>query len=103
MAKRRGNHEGSVSRTKSGRWRAQVTLQGKRLSHTTDTQREAQEWIRKIRGQIDQGLTYSGAIRTVGEFVEGYLDNKRDCLRSHSPNFAMSHSLYSICDESTNY
>jgi integrase len=81
MAKRRGNHEGSVTKTKSNRWRAQVTLQGKRLSHTTDTQREAQEWIRKIRGQIDQGLSYKGVISTVGEFVESFIENKRDGLK----------------------
>jgi integrase len=81
MPKRRGNNEGSVSKTKSGRWRAQVTLQGRRVSHTADTQREAQEWIRTLRGQIDQGLSYKGVISTVGEFVEAFIENKRDGLK----------------------
>ncbi len=80
MAKRRGNQEGSISKTASGKWRAQISLDGKRPSKTFDTQKEAQAWIKKMRGLIDQGLTYDGTTRTVGEFVDGFIENKRDGL-----------------------
>ena len=46
--KKRGNKEGTVfydpSKTS---WRAQVTLDGHRLSHNSKTRQEAQEWLKK--------------------------------------------------------
>jgi len=42
MAKKRGNSEGTIHRLPSGSWRAQVSLEGRRLSHTSQTRQEAQ-------------------------------------------------------------
>lgn len=66
----------------SGSWRAQVTLQGRRLSHTCKSQQGAREWIRKVAGQIEQGLTYDAERTRVGTWLESWLKNKRAQLRT---------------------
>jgi len=71
MTKRRGNHEGSIYQRKDGKWRAQITLEGRRLSFTAKTRRECQDWIKNTVNQIDEGLTYSSTKIT----LEGYLDD----------------------------
>ena len=73
MAKKRAHHEGSIYRRKDGKWRAQVSLDGKRLSHTAASQRECQTWIKEIRGQIDNGLTAKGSEETLETFLSNWL------------------------------
>lgn len=65
----------------SGSWRAQVSLKGKRLSYTSKNQQGARDWLRKIKDQIDQGLTYDDERTTVGKFLEGWLATKKGELR----------------------
>ena len=36
MATIRGKNEGSIFRQSNGKWRAQVSIEGKRISHTAD-------------------------------------------------------------------
>ncbi len=68
MARKRGNNEGTVYRLPSGRWNAQVTLEGHRLSKSFDTQREGTEWLRKARNQIETGMTYASSTVTLENF-----------------------------------
>ena len=75
MTKRRGNNEGTIYQLKNGRWRAQKTIEGKRLSHNGKTRKECQDWLRQIDKQIDSGLTFKGANTTLQEFME-------ECLTS---------------------
>jgi integrase len=84
MAKKRTAGEGTISQLPSGSWRAQVSLRGKRLSHTSKNQQAAREWIRKIQAQIEQGLTYDDERTTLGKFMEGWLASKKSQLRSAS-------------------
>src|SRR4030065_44098 len=84
MAKRRTAGEGTIGQLPSGSWRAQVSLKGRRLSHTTKNQQAARDWIRKIKDQIDQGLTYDDARTTLGKFMEGWLATKKNQLREAS-------------------
>lgn len=44
---------------KTGRWRALVTIDGKRISCHAKSQREATEWVRKMTDQVSQGLRKS--------------------------------------------
>ena len=94
MAKRRTAGEGTINQLPSGSWRAQVTLKGRRLSHTSKNQQAAREWIRKIQDQIDQGLTYDDERTTLGTFLEGWLATKKSQLRTASSEqyFRMSRS-----------
>src|SRR4030042_346550 len=84
MAKRRTAGEGTICQLPSGNWRAQVSLKGRRLSHTARNQEAARDWIRKIKDQIDQGLTYDDARTTLGKFMEGWLATKKGQLRISS-------------------
>jgi len=44
-------------------------------------QQEAVEWLRKTRGQIEQGLTYDSTRTTLGELLAGWLKQKKTRLR----------------------
>ena len=48
MTTKRGNKEGTIFKKPNGKWRAQVSISGKRLSHTSDSKAECQNWIRKM-------------------------------------------------------
>jgi len=78
---RRGHGEGTINKLPSGRWRAQVSVGGRRLSATRDTRRECQDWIREITRQIAAGLTYDGTKTTLRQFILAWLETKRSALR----------------------
>jgi len=73
MAKRRGNKEGSIFQRSNGTWRAQVYLNGKRLSFTGKSQKECQAWIRKTRDKVDRGLTFEGSKMTLVQFLDEWI------------------------------
>lgn len=73
MAKKRANSEGTVFKRPNGRWRAQVTLNGKRLSFSADSHRECLDWIRKTKDQIDNGLTIKGTEIYLDEYLTEWL------------------------------
>jgi len=77
MKKYRAHGEGSFRQLPSGSWRVYVRIEGGRLSQTFKTQQAARDWIRKIQGQIEQGLTYDDDRITLGAFMEGWLGNKK--------------------------
>jgi integrase len=84
MAKRRAPNEGTINQTSYGKWRAQVYLEGKRISKNFDSQRAAKTWIMEKRGQIEQGLSYNAATTTLGQFLAGWLETKKSKLRLHT-------------------
>ncbi len=81
MAKKRGNNEGSIYRRDNGTWRAQVTLQGKRLNFTSKTKREAQEWLRKTLDEIDNGLNFASTKISLEKFMKEWLISIEPALR----------------------
>lgn len=81
MTRKRGNNEGTIAKLPSGSFRAQVTLDGKRLSHTGKTRSECQAWLRKMLDQIDEGLNYQGSQTTLGEFLVNWLETVKPALR----------------------
>ncbi len=56
MAGKRGNGEGSISQLPSGKWRAQATINGRRVGTTAATHKAAQEQLRKLLSDADKGL-----------------------------------------------
>ena len=70
MPKRRGDNEGTIYETTEGNWRAQITVDGRRLSRTRKTRKEVQEWLKVAINQIDGGLTYMGANLKVAEYMD---------------------------------
>ena len=82
MAKKRGHGQGSVTRQPNGKWLAQVLIGGRRLSHTAETKREAERWIRETLLKAEQGLLPAEAGRvTVGQFLDRWLEAKAPALR----------------------
>jgi integrase len=81
MAKKRGNGEGSIHKRANGNWEVQVSLEGRRLGRTFGTQRECQEWLKKTRGQIDDGMTFSSTKLRLGEYLSSWLSSSKTSLR----------------------
>jgi integrase len=81
MGSKRGHNEGSIYQMKNGKWRAQVTVGGRRLSAVQSSKKEAQLWLRQTLSQTDKGMTYGAAITPFGDFLKSYLENKKDGLR----------------------
>jgi integrase len=86
MSKRRGNQEGTIYQRTNGKWRAQISIQGKRLSHTAETRKEAQKWVREIKNGMERGLTHEGATITFGEWLDEWLVSKEHhvTIQTHS-------------------
>jgi integrase len=82
--KRRGNSEGSLQQRPNGRWRVQVSIQGKRLSFSAKTRSECQQWLKNTQKQIDAGLTFAGAQQTLLEYLEGWLVSIKPTIRPHT-------------------
>jgi len=80
MAKR-GNNEGSIFKKANGKWRAQVSINGRRLSLTANTRAECHDWLRKKLDQIDKGLTFEGQNLTLGEYLKEWIAIKKNALR----------------------
>ena len=73
MAKRRGNHEGTIFKRENGTWRAQLSLDGQRLSYTGKTQQECHEWVKQAIRKIDAGKSFAGSLKTLDEFFSEWL------------------------------
>lgn len=82
MAKRRGFGEGSIFEEPSGNFRAQVSLNGKRIGKTFTTREECKIWIRQILNLKDQGLTHSTSRITVEEYLSRWIKAYTPNLRS---------------------
>ncbi len=76
MARRRGNNEGCIYQRKDGRWCAQVSLSGRRITKYAKTQRECREWVKQTLDKIEYGLTFEGTQLTLEHFTESWLSGK---------------------------
>ena len=82
MAKKiRGRNEGSIFRRCNGTWRAQITLNGKRISYGSKTKAECQAWLRRMQFQLDQGYDYQGGKITLGEYLVEWLIGYKITIR----------------------
>ena len=82
MAKKRGKNEGTIYQRPDGTYRAQISLDGHRLSCSAETHQECLGWVRKMAALIDDGLTYNGARTTLEDFLEEWLTMKSTVVRS---------------------
>jgi hypothetical protein len=69
----RGRNEGSVSQRSNGSWRAQVTVDEKRLSKGFKTKAEALTWVRKTQDQLDQGYDINASTTTIESYMLSWL------------------------------
>jgi integrase len=76
MASKRGNNEGTVYKRKDGRWCAQVSLNGRRITKYGKTQKECRDWVNLTLDKIDHGLTFDGAQVSLQQYMESWLSGK---------------------------
>jgi integrase len=81
MTRRRGNNEGCLHQRANGTWQALVSLQGHRISHTSKTRHEAQEWLRQTLKQVDDGLSYASTKLTLANYLEEWLAGEKSAMR----------------------
>jgi hypothetical protein len=74
--RRRGNNEGCIYHRKDGRWCAQVSLSGRRLTKYGKSQKECRDWIKEMGTKIGNGLTFRGTQVSLNEFIEIWLDGR---------------------------
>jgi integrase len=76
MAKRRGNHEGSIYQRKSdGLWVASMTLpSGTRKPYYGKTQKEARDKLKQAQRDQDNGVDLAARRETVAVFLSRWLD-----------------------------
>jgi integrase len=86
MARRRGNNEGCIYQRKDGRWCAQISLSGRRLTKYGKSQKECREWIKQMLSKIDGGLTFDGTQITLAHYTELWLRGKELSTRSNTVN-----------------
>ncbi len=84
MAKRRGNNEGTIYQRPNGTYRAQISLDGNRLSYNGQTRKACQDWLRKTSVRIDDGMTYEGAKTSLKDFIGEWLTMKSTTVRHHT-------------------
>jgi len=84
MTKRRGNKEGTVYERPNGKWRAQIVLEGRRLSYTAASKAQALEWLRSISYRVDTGLTYASHQMTLGQLLDEWLAARKPNLAEHT-------------------
>jgi integrase len=91
MAKKRGNNEGTVYKRNDGRWCAQVSLSGRRITKYAKTQRECHDWVREITNKIEHGMTFDATQLTLERYLQSWLDGKDLSIR---PNTARNYRRY---------
>lgn len=79
---RRGKNEGSIYKRKNGSWRAQVSIDGKRLSFTADSRAECNEWLRRTMDLVDQGMTYQSRNLSLQEYLQDWFLVKKSTIKT---------------------
>jgi len=81
MSAKRSHGEGSITQDANGNWRGRIRVGEGRLSFTAATRKEVVDWLRKIGGQVDKGLTYDSAKVTVADYLENWLIGIQGSIR----------------------
>jgi integrase len=84
MAKKRGNNEGTVYKRSDGRWCAQVSLSGKRITKYAKTQRECHDFVREITNKIEHGMSFDATQLTLERYMESWLTGKDLSIRQNT-------------------
>ncbi len=74
---KRGNGEGTVYRRKDGRWAAELTVDGKRVTVYGKTKRETVSKLHKLRNERDAGTLSTSPKMLLKELVIRWLNYKR--------------------------
>ena len=82
---RRGKKEGSIYKRENGFWRAQISIDGKRLSHTGKSRSECNEWLRKTMDLVDKGMTFQSRNLSTKEYLVDWFSIKKNTIKQKKP------------------
>ena len=80
---RRTRGEGTIYQTERGQWRAQLVVDGKRISCVKNTAKECRDWLREQQDNAYKGITLDATQITLDEFLDNWLANIKT-RHSHS-------------------
>ena len=81
MAKRRLNHEGSLTLRKDGLWAARVSHEGKRIAAYGKTKEEARQKLQTLQQKQSQGLPLVTSAIPLSEYLAQWLANVKNRVR----------------------
>jgi integrase len=81
---RNGKGEGTIYKRADGRWLAQFTHSGKRLSFYGKTRKEALARREEARRAVERGLPLPGAGQSVAQYLTSWLEMSRLTIRATS-------------------
>jgi integrase len=79
---RRGKNEGSIYKRNNDSWRAQVSINGERLSHTAETRAECNDWLRRTMDLVDQGMTFQSRNLSLQEYLQDWFRVKKTTIKT---------------------
>ena len=82
----RGRNEGSIYQRSNGKWRAQISVKGKRQGKTFNTKKEAQTWLRNMQSKLDKGYDIQGGKISLGKYLGEWLEGYRIAIRPKTYN-----------------
>lgn len=77
----RGHGEGTYYQMPSGKWRVQISINGKRIGHVGKTKKECRDWANDILGQVDRGLTSDGINTLTNDFFNDWIKSKKSIIK----------------------
>ena len=97
MTRRRNNHEGTIFQLASGKWRAQVAIDDRRLGYTAKTRQECSKWVRDTNILVQKERRRPKTHMTYKEYLEEWLvgikSSIKDTTFSHYSYLAKNHIL----------
>ena len=78
----RHRNEGSLFQRSNRTWRAQISVNGRRISKSFKSKAEGLNWLRTTQTEIDRGLDYQAGRITLGEFLNQWLETIQPVLRA---------------------
>jgi integrase len=88
MTRRRGWNEGTIYKMPNGCWRSQISVEGKRISKLTKTQKEASKWLLMVKTRNGNQIGETESEITLEKYLPEWLDIVRTSLR---PNTAIQY------------
>lgn len=73
MGRNLGSGHGSVYK-RGNKWRGQININGRRLSHTADKKKDVLDWIASVRSDAAFGFTPPDTDYTIKEWMEIYFE-----------------------------
>lgn len=99
MGRTKGSGQGSIYK-RGDKWRGQITIDGKRYSHTASKKKDVADWMSNLRANSNKGVNIELGESTIKEVCEAWLtenvENRVTELTAYKMRNMMEHHLYPI-------